>query len=718
MAKQVQRQVQRVCGTRVLRREDASLLRGSGCFVNDLTPPHALHLVFVRSNVAAGKIVSIGLSAAFEQPGIKAIFTGRDVTGLGSLPINPVIAPTRLPGYPLLAHERIDAVGQALVVIVATSINEGLDAAELVEIDIDEQNLELGDKLQDRCVFAEHWSDSDYESVIASGSISVSVTIEHPRLAPSPLETRSIAVIPNAADGSLRVFLSFQTPHRARQHLAEILGINKQLLHIIAPDVGGAFGMKASLYPEEVLAVWIADKLKVAIRWQATRSEDMLSATHGRGARSEGTLVLNEEGKFLGLRASISCPLGHWLPNSAAIPAWNAGRILPGPYRVDAVYIDTKASLSNTAPVGIYRGAGRPEAAMLMERLIEKAARQMNLDPVTLRQQNFISAEALPHTHTTGVRLDAGDYGHCLDKLCELAQLDVLRDTVKQRRVNGEIVGIGIACFVEPCGSGWESASLKRFADGQLIASIGGSSQGHGRETAYAQLLADEFDVPLSSIKIHHGDTEVCPSGIGALASRSTAIGGSALLAAALDIKKQMQSSADLLPVYESNVVYHAEHEAWGAGFYLALVAIEADTGHLNVERLYCTDEIGRIINPLLTEGQLLGGIAQGLGEALMEQLIYDENGQLITGSFSDYALPRAMDMPSVEIQGVSLPAAPTDANILGAKGVGEAGTIGVPAAIVNAAIDAVSEFGITDLQMPLTSEQLWRAISVANDAC
>jgi len=347
---------------------------------------------------------------------------------------------------------------------------------------------------------------------------------------------------------------------------------------------------------------------------------------------------------------------------------------------------------------------------MLMERLIDKAARALQTDPFTLRQQNFLQSTDLPHTHCSSARLDTGDYGSGLNTLCKLAQIESLTVQIDERRSNGELVGLGVACFIEPCGTGWESANLKRDINGDLVAYIGGSTQGHGRETAYTQILADEFDLTADRIKIIHGSTANCPAGIGALASRSTAIGGSALLAAAQDIKAQLNDSTDHVKSFESSIVYHAEHEAWGSGYYLALVSIDADTGCLRLEKLWCVDEVGHVINPLLTEGQIVGGIAQGLGEATLEQLIYDHNGQLLTGTLTDYALPRASDMPPIDIENMTLPRG-TDSNLLGAKGVGESGTIGAPAAICNAAIDALSHLGITDLSLPLTSESLWQAM-------
>ncbi len=534
--------------------------------------------------------------------------------------------------------------------------------------------------------------------------------LQHPRLAPSPMEPRGIAVDYHPDTDGVTVWYSTQTPHRARTELAAILKVGAARIDVIAPDVGGAFGMKASLFPEEVMAVWAALKLRRSTRWIASRSEDFLTASHGRGARCEGQLAVAEDGRFLALRARIDSPLGHWLPSSAAIPAWNAGRILPCGYLVEAVDIVSKAHMSHTAPVGIYRGAGRPEANCLMERLVDCTADKTGLDPLEIRTLNLLPEERFPHKTPTGYVLDSGRYAAVLEILRREADYDGLVDMCRKRRQRGEIVGLGLGFYVEPCGTGWESARVTLNPDGTALIATGGSTQGHCRETAFAQIAADALALPIDAVQVAHGSTSACPAGIGTLASRSTAIGGSAVRQACLDVL-DLARSGDACEPLTAETVYTADSEAWGYGCYLIVLSIDPDTGTPTIERAHCIDDAGTIINPAMVDGQIRGGFAHGLGEAFMEQVVYDDCGQLVTGSFMDYALPRACDVPELTISKL---ATPSPGNILGAKGVGEAGTIGAPAAILNAALDALRPFGVETLQMPLTSEQLWRAVQSA----
>ena len=626
----------------------------------------------------------------------------------------------------MLASGTVNAVGQPVAAIVSHTAQLGADAADHVHIEIEEvatgvavepssfdtgRDDSLFPGIPDNIAVSEHWSSEAVDDAFATADHIVEAEIAHPRLAPSPMETRAIAAEFDSGKGRLVVWLSTQTPHRSRTELARILGIDDTAIELIAPDVGGAFGMKASLYPEEVFVAWAALKLKKSLRWTATRSEDFLSATHGRGARTKGRLALAADGRFLSLKADIVSPLGNWLPTSAAIPAWNAARILPGPYMIEEVEIVTRGVVTNTAAVGIYRGAGRPEAAALMERLVDKAAQATGLDPAEVRRRNLLPAARMPHRGPTGVVLDSGRYGEALDRLCEFADYEGLKREKRRRLDNGQTVGLGFGFYVEPCGQGWESARVERRADGSILAATGSSTQGHGRETAYAQIVADVFDVSPSQVTIVSGDTRSCPNGIGAVASRSTAIGGSALLKAAREVKEKSDTAGPGAEPVSATAVYETEGEAWGYGCYLAVVSVDVDTGVVTAEKMFCLDDTGTVINPMLVAGQIVGGIAQGLGEALLENVVYDADGQLMTGSFTDYALPRAGDMPEVSITAMSTP---SPFNLLGAKGVGEAGAIGAPAAILNAVHDALAPLGVGDIGLPLNSERVWQAIRTA----
>jgi carbon-monoxide dehydrogenase large subunit len=692
------------------RREDDALLTGKGRFVSDICINDPLYVTFVRAMEASGTILDIDIEAARQMPGVVGVFTSADLPAIANLPLNKVLENMREVQFPVLAGKQVLALGQPVAAIVSQTAIAGIDAAEAVYVDIDTDNPITAIDTRSDPAFFQHWKAGSPDQAFSNAAHIIDVKISHPRLAPASLEPRGIAIEYDNHTAGITIWLSTQTPHRSRDHLAMMLDIDKKHIRLIAPDVGGAFGMKASIYPEDVFCLWAALKLKRSLRWSASRQDDLISATHGRGACSNASLAVADDGTFLGLRAQIDCPLGYWLPNSAAIPAWNAARILPGPYALTTVDISTRAFLTNTAPVGIYRGAGRPEAAMLMERLVEKAARVLDIDALELRRKNLVPSSDMPWTGPTGTVLDSGDYNKAVKKLSELAKEKNLASQLLDRRKNGELVGMGFAFYVEPSGTGWESARVKVKADGRILAATGSSTQGQGRKTAYAQIVADVFGTTPDNITIEIGDTKNCPTGIGALASRSTPIGASAIFKAATKAKAEHDRTAQ--PA-SAECVYTVDAEAWGYGCYLAVVAIDVQTGNLVVENLICVDDTGNMINPALVRGQITGGIAQGLGEAILEEIIYDNDGQLLTGSLSDYALPRADHMPQITIATMTTP---TPANLLGAKGIGEAGTIGAPAAIVNATLDGLAHLGIENIDMPLTSQRIWQAINRAKN--
>lgn len=717
------------------RCEDDKLVRGLGRFVDDVAVPDCLHLAFARSPVGRGRIARIDTRAATRLPGVVLVVTGEDIAGMQGPAVNALVPGLVVPPFHALAHGRVEWVGQPLAAIVAGSASAALDGVEALAIDIDD------DTTDPRECFAQHWQAGDAESGFAAAAHVVRVAVTHARLAPMALEPRAAVAQWDHASERLTVWLSTQTPHRARENLARALGLAEDRIRVIAPDVGGAFGGKASIYPEEIVVAWAALRLKRAVRWCATRGEEMLAATQGRGGALEGELALDAHGRMIALRARIDVPLGAWLPFSATVPARNAARILPGPYAVPAIDIAMRGTTDAHAAIGIYRGAGRPEAAMLMERLVDAAARKLGIEATTLRRRNLITAAAMPYRTPTGETLDSGDFMALLDRAVAATQAAGLFAARDRRRAAGEICGIGLALYVEPCGQGWESATLTLHPDGRLVAATGCTAQGQGRETAYRQILADVLPLPSARVEIRHGDTDTTPLGIGALASRGTAIGGSALATAArallararAEAARQLSVDDDALVVTPDGIAagerhaswqtiataagdgglaqsirYTAPGEAWSSGCCIAVLAIDRDTGTAGLERLIWIDDAGTVVNPMLVEGQLRGGLAQGLGEALLERIVYDADGQLLTGSLMDYAIPRARDIPPVELGSI---ATPSPVNALGAKGVGEAGCIGVPAAIVNAALDALAPYGVETLDMPLTSEKLWRAM-------
>jgi carbon-monoxide dehydrogenase large subunit len=737
-------------GQPLLRREDACLVTGRGRYVGDIAPEGCLHVAFVRSGEAHGRIDGIETEDALEMPGVVAVYTGADVAHLGELPVNALIDNLTLPGWPVLARDKVYAVGQPLAAVIAESPAQALDAADLVYAEIEAldpvmdgvEGPDIFEAVPGNRAASQRWAAGDVDAAFAAADRVVSVEIPYPRLAPTTLEPR--AALAEWREDGMTVWLSTQTPHRARTDLADIAGLDFETLRVIAPDVGGAFGMKASLYPEDALTAWAAARLKRPVKWTATRGEDLLSATHARNLTVKGDLALSKDGDLLGLRATTVALLGHWLPYSGGIPPRNAARILPGPYRVPAVDIHAAAYLSTTAPVGIYRGAGRPEAAMLMERLMDAAARALDMDPVELRRRNLLGPEAMPYRTPTGETFDSGDFPALLDALVKAADYRGLRAETARRRASGEIAGIGLCLYVEPCGAGWENARVGLGPDGSIVAATGSSAQGQGRETAFAQIVADAVGVVPEQVIVLEGDTATTPKGVGALASRSTPIGGGAMLQAAsifrdiarVKAAELLQANSDVLtvtaqgfsagdavlswtalaeaaPDLSAEANFETEDEAWGSGAVLAQVSIEAETGEPRIEDLLWIDDAGTVINPMLVEGQLHGGIAQAIGEVLLERIVYDADGQLLTGSFMDYGIPRAADIPPVAIQKRSTP---SPRNPLGAKGVGEAGTIGAPPAIMNAFLDALAPFGVQDIQMPVSSEAIWRAINSAEE--
>ena len=732
-------------GHRVARFEDARLVTGRGQFVDDINPPGCLHLSFLRSAYAHGRIATLSLAPALEAPGVIATFSGDDLASLGAAAVNAVLPGVSQSYFRPLATGTVEAVGQPLAAVIAKTAPQAADAVNLIALDIDPDTTQPIDEP----TIAHQWTQGDVEAAFKNAAVIADVTVRHARVAPFALEPRAALANWDHRTRTLTVWLSTQTPHRARQDLARILDLTEEHIRVIAPDVGGAFGGKASIYPEEAMVAYAAYRLQRPVKWCAARSEDMLAASHGRGATSTGQLAFDASGRALALRAKLAFPLGHWLPYSAFMPARNGGRILPGPYRIDAVAIAIAAQRSNTAAMNIYRGAGRPEAAMLMERLMDDGARRLGLDPISIRKRNLLPASAFPHTTPTGEVLDSGDYPTLLVKTVAQSDYPQLRKQQTQQRRRGALTGIGVAFYVEPCGHGWESATVGLDSDGRIVAATGTSAQGQGRETSYAQIVADTLRVPLTQIAVRHGDTARTPAGIGALASRSTPIGGSALLLATRGFAAKahelaarlLQCATDEIAAADtgfarlddpgaqvswkaladaaderdraglglaSHVVYHADGEAWSYGCCLARVAIDPDTGVLTVEHIDWVDDAGLVINPTLAEGQLIGGMAQGLGEALLERIVYDGEGQLITGSLMDYGLPKATMIPPLRRGEMQTPAR---ANPLGAKGVGESGCIGIPAAVVNAAIDALAPYGVTQLDMPLNPETIWRAL-------
>jgi carbon-monoxide dehydrogenase large subunit len=690
----------------LLRREDNALLRGAGRFGQDVVLPNACHIAFVRSPQAHAQVLGIDTEAAQQMDGVLAVLTSAEL-GPHTLPThNPLLPVQQDTAFPLLAQDHVSYVGQPVAVVVARSRDVALEAARAVNVSLQALPPSNDFASEEATTRTQH----HHGAMPAHSTHVVHTQIRSPRVSAMPMEPRacSAQVHEAPADGPHRitVWLGTQTPSRAQADVARVLQIPTEQVRLISPDVGGAFGAKASVSPEDLLTALTAHHLQRNVQWLASRSDDFVAGMQGRGSVLEGRLHVNAQGVLEGLWARLHFTLGAWLPFSAVVPLRNAARILPGPYTLQHIDIEGLATRAHAAPVHIYRGAGRPEAALLMETLIEQAARLCDIDPVVLRLRNLIPEEAMPYTTPTGEVLDSGNYALALHKACEEFGYNRARFEQTTRRREGEMVGIGMALYVEPCGQGWESARVTLHEDGRVTVASGTPAQGQGHVTTFAQLAADTLGCAPSQVEVHLGNTELCPAGTGALASRSTAIGGSAIVQACRTVLAR-QAQGEALPITAEE--RFTANEAWSYGCVIAQMRIDVDTGTPTIERISWVDDAGHVLQPPLVHGQLIGGAAQGLGQAMMERLVYDDQGQLITGSLMDYAIPRADNMPPIHIRSMHTH---SPNNLLGAKGVGEAGCIGVPAALMNAARDALSPLGEFDLQLPLTSEQLWRVLS------
>ncbi len=754
-------------GRPLKRREDHRLLVGSGRYVDDISAPGCAHVVLLRSPHAHARIVTLDIEPARRAPGVVAVVTGAEVKHLAPMPVNRIMPDMRVPPHPIIADGLVHAAGTPVAAVVAESVYAARDAVDLIEATYEplqalpepegavaEGATTLYPEIARNRSFSRTLREGDTARAVASAARVVSLRVVQQRLSAVAMEPRSVLAAFDSSTEELTLWVSCQAPFRIRAEVARLLGMPESRVRVIAPDVGGGFGVKTGPYREEVLLGWLARRLARPVKWIATRGEDQITTNHARGSVCEGELAVDAEGHIAALRASITAPLGAVLMNAAPGSPWNHARLLPGCYVVPACDISVTGALTTTTPVSAYRGAGRPEACFAIERLMDTAARAIGLDPAEIRVRNFIAAESFPFKTATGQVYDSGNYRLALETALAAADYTGLRSQQVERRKRGEIVGIGLASYVEPCALGWESGSVKVERSGQVTAITGSSAHGQGHETTFAQIVADHLGVTPDDVVVVHGDTRSGPEGFGTFGSRSVALGGSALQKVAVDVREKGRriaanmleaAAADVIsvaggfqvtgvpqrrvmwrevaatayggghalpkgdtPGLEATVYFQPETEVWTFGAIVCGIRIEAETGRLVIERLVWVDDAGTVINPLLAEGQLHGSLAQGLGQALFEGIVYDGDGQLLTGTLMDYAIPRADDVPHVLIEKTCTP---SPRNPLGAKGVGEAGCIGIPPAVVNAAVDALSPLGIQHLDMPLSPARLWAAI-------
>ena len=752
-----------VIGRRVLRVEDRRFLLGEGQYVESIELPNALHLTFVRSPYPHARILSVDASAALELPDTQ-VFTAADID-LTVFPPPPIPFIDSRMSRPFVAGEVVRYAGEIVAVVVTEDRAAGAEAAELVFVDYDplpatpDPRRTLAGEI---LLFPEHGTnvcmhegpEQPDETLFDGCEVVVSGTVISQRLAPVPLEPRSSAAI-QGDDGRLTVYLSTQTPHQDRDGLARHLGLEPGLVRVVGPDVGGGFGAK-TLTVEDVLVAWLARKTGRPVRWTESRAENMVGMQHGRDAILEVTIGGSKDGAIEAYRLRVIQNVGAYAGIGAFLPHLT-GLMASGVYAIPKIEVLAHAVLTNTTPVGPFRGAGRPEATQAIERAVDLFAAEIGVDPAEVRRKNFISADAFPFTTASGATYDCGNYEGALDLALEAAGYESLREDQRRRRAEGAVrqLGIGLSTYVEitngfPEG---EFGDVEITADGGAILRTGSFSHGQGHETTFAMIVADRLGLPVESVRVLKGDTDEVARGTGTYGSKSTQIGGAAAALAAEEVAEQARRlAADYLEISAEDTVLdlasgrfhgvgapsqglswselaarldqdarlpelHIEHDFVPAaptfpfGAHVAVVEVDTETGGVELLRLIAVDDAGTLINPIVAHGQVHGGVATGIAQALFEEVVYDEDANLMTANLVNYAFPSAAELPSFEVVEMETP---TPMNELGAKGIGESGTIGATPAVQNAVVDALAPFGVRHIDMPANGERVWRALQDA----
>jgi carbon-monoxide dehydrogenase large subunit len=766
-----------ILGTRVVRTEDPRLLTAGGTYVDDLRVPElagAARVTFVRSPVAHARITGLDTSAALAAPGVLAVFTAQDMDDLPPPPPDGEGGPDGSEGgpvplggpwaEPLLAADRVRFVGEPVAIVLTSDSYQGEDAAELVSVDYAPLPAVVGfaSALNPQALL---FPGTDSNVPVSAGpaadgaafggcDVVIEHTIENQRLAPVPLEGRAAAA--GWADGRLTVWLSTQNAQISRFILAGQLGLDPAAIRVITPDVGGGFGAKVGLDRDGITVAWAARRTGRAVRWAETRRENLIGMTHGRAQRQTLTLGGTRDGRLLAYRLEIIQDTGAYPRMSGFLPSLTS-LMAVGPYRIPHVETAFRVVVTNTTPISAYRGAGRPEATAAIERAVDLFATEIGMDPAEVRRRNLIPAGSFPYTTASGAVYDSGDYVRALDAVLAGAGYPALREEQARRRERGDVLqlGLGLASYVEITAgdaAAGETARLVVQGDGSATVYTGSSAHGQGHHTAWAMLVQAELGIPMARVAVIHGDTDVIPQGVGTYASRSLQLGGVAVHMAALDVKEQARRlAAHLLEASEADLELDAGSGIWQVrgdpatgqtwaevaghagpdglaaaveytggrptfpfGTHLAVAEVDTETGKARLLRLVTVDDAGTVINPVLAEGQRHGGIAQGVAQALLEEMVYDDDGNPLTSTLADYAIITAAELPSFELLASETP---TDINPLGAKGIGEAGTIGATPATQNAVIDAVSHLGVRHIDMPATPARVWAAISAAKQA-
>jgi carbon-monoxide dehydrogenase large subunit len=762
-----------------LRKEDERLITGQTNWTDNIKLPGMLHVAFLRSPLAHARIASVDLSAAREEPGVIAVYSGADFAGeQGSLPCAwPVTPDIIIPDHPPMATDEVRYVGEAVACVVARDRYAAADALNAIEIDYEPLPpvLDIRTAIEDGSPKVHEAGNLSYDFLLQQGDLDAAFTdapivlertYRQQRLIPAAMEPR--AVVASGVGGEFTLWSATQIPHILRLMLAMVTGIGEQNLRVIAPDVGGGFGSKLQVTAEEVLALLITRKLGRPVKWTESRSEGNMTVHHGRDQWQYIKLAADNDGRIRGLDVDLLADMGAYLMLvTPGVPMLGAF-MFPGIYKMDGYSFRCRGVFSTKMPTDAYRGAGRPEATFAIERIMDELADQLGLDPFEVRERNWIKHEEFPYDTIAGLTYDSGNYEAATAKAKELFGYDELRAEQERRRASGDPVqlGIGVSTFTEMCGlapsrvlgslaygaGGWESASIRMLPTGKVEVVTGSSAHGQGHETAWSQIVSDELGVPFEDIRVLHGDTQVSPKGMDTYGSRSLAVGGMALVSACDKVIEKakpiaagmLEVSADDLewssgrwavkgdpdkgvnlgevalatfaahalpdgvePSIDADATYDPENFSFPHGTHLCATEVDTETGFVKIRSYVAVDDIGKAVNPLIVEGQVHGGLAQGIAQALYEEAIYDDDGNLVTSTLADYLVPSATDLPSYQTDRTETPAETR----LGVKGVGEAGTIASTPAVVNAIVDALRPFGINDITMPCTPERVWRAI-------
>jgi carbon-monoxide dehydrogenase large subunit len=775
----------RVFGSGIRRREDPRLLTGMARYTADISLPGMTYAAVLRSRDGHARIRSLDTSRAQAAPGVVAVFTAADTDGvLQNIPCAWLIpnSELKIAPYRVLARDVVRYAGDAVAVVVAESSEQAYDALELIDVDYEALPAVVDPELATKSGapqlhpeapgnVAFHWTvaGGDVDAAFAGAEVVVRDRIIQQRLIPTAMEPRGAVAQYSPVTRELTLWNTTQNPHIVRFIMSLVTGVPEDRLRVIAPEVGGGFGSKIPQIQGDFIAVFCAMKLGRPVKWIESRSENYVSTTHGRDHVQDVELAATRDGKILGLRCTVWAGMGAYLSTAApGIPTILHGLMLSGPYQIPAVKEDVYGVYTNTTPVEAYRGAGRPEATFMLERMIDLLADEIHVDPVELRKRNLIPPFADGHPVVTGLVYDSGNYQAALDKALTHIGYDALRQEQAAARQQGRYLGIGVGVYVEICGLGpsqvagavgfqgglWESAIVRFHPSGKVHVFIGAKPHGQGEETTFAQILADELGVAVDDVKVIHGDTDNTPMGWGTYGSRTTAVSGAALAVATRKIKEKaklltshlleaavedidyadgkffvrgspdkhktiqdialMANVAWNLPQgmeagLEASSFYDPPNFVYPFGAHIAVVEVEAETGRVTMKRYVAVDDCGPQINPMIVEGQVHGGVVQGIGQALWEEAVYDGNGQLLTGSMADYAVPRADMLCDIDVLST---VTPSPHHPLGVKGIGEAGTIASTCAVYNAVIDALEPFHVKSLRMPLTPERVWRAMS------